>query len=71
MTKLLALSLIAISVFSLPVDAQARSTVLNDTGPIIIKGPIDCEHKMIKKCHWNKDGKLVCEWVVLPDCEIF
>ena len=71
MTRLLALSLLTLSVSGLPIDAQARSSVFNDTGPIIIDGPIDCEHKKIRKCHWTKDGKYVCEWIILPDCEIF
>jgi hypothetical protein len=70
MTRLPSLTLITLSVFALPLDAQARqNTGYTGTG-IIIKGPIDCEHKKIRKCHWE-GTKLVCVWVELPDCEIF
>jgi hypothetical protein len=71
MNKLISLSLIAATVFAVPLDAQARpNTVLHDTGPVIIKGPIDCEHEKIRVCHFDKDGRQVCEWVILDKCVI-
>jgi len=46
------------------------SPVRNNNGPIVIQGPIECEKKLVQKCHWEGNRK-VCVWVPGPDCQIY
>lgn len=51
-------------------QAWVRGAIQNNTGPIVIDGPVECEKKLVLKCRWVGDRK-ICEWVPGPDCEIY
>lgn len=51
-------------------QAWVRGAVQNNTGPIVIDGPVECEKKRVLKCRWV-GGRKICEWVPGPDCEIY
>ena len=50
--------------------ARGNHTILRNTGPIIIDGPIECEKKLVLRCRWEGDRR-ICEYVPSDECEMY
>ncbi len=50
--------------------ARGNHGIFQNSGPIVIQGPVECEKKLVQRCRWEGDRK-ICEWVPSTECEMY